>query len=310
VTIEEIGMARPLKIGYHIPEVERSASWREILELAKTAEDVGFDSIWVPDHLLYRFGDAPAVAPWECWTLLSALAAATKRVALGPLVLCTAFRNPALIAKMAATIDEISDGRFVLGLGAGWHKPEFEAYGVPFDHRASRFEEAFTIIRTLLREGAVDFEGRYYQARDCELIPRGPRPGGPPIMIGSRGDRVLDLSIPHVDAWNAWHLWWKNDPTELPALLAEIDRAAESAGRDPKSFKRTTAVFVSRDTGTEHKLGTEITKGISGTPDYVAEQLAIIAAAGIDEAMIVLDPNTVESVAWFAQVLEVLDRAG
>jgi probable F420-dependent oxidoreductase len=302
-------MARGMKIGYHLPEIERKVGWTEILKLATTAEAVGFDSVWVPDHLLYRFENEPATAPWECWTLLSALATATTRVELGPLVLCTAFRNPALVAKMAATIDEISGGRFVLGLGAGWHKPEFDAYGIPFDHRASRFEEAFTIIRTLLREGSIDFSGRFYQARECELVPRGPRPAGPPLMIGSRGDRVLELAMPHVDAWNAWHLWWKNDPAQLPALLAEIDRAAETAGRNPKAIKRTTAVFVSRTAGSEHRLGDEITRGITGTPAQIAEQLAIVAAAGIDEAMIVLDPNTVESIEWFAQVLELLDRS-
>jgi probable F420-dependent oxidoreductase len=306
---EGIIMARGMKIGYHLPEIERTVGWTDIRDLATTAEAVGFDSIWVPDHLLYRFENEPAIAPWECWTLLSALAAATKRVELGPLVLCTAFRNPALIAKMAATIDEISGGRFVLGLGAGWHKPEFDAYGIPFDHRASRFEEAFTIIRTLLRKGSIDFTGRFYQARECELIPRGPRPGDPPLMIGSRGDRVLEAAMPHVDAWNAWHLWWKNDPAQLPALLAEIDRAAEAAGRDPKSIKRTTAVFVSRTAGSEHRLGDEITRAISGTPEQVAGQLALIAAAGIDEAMIVLDPNTLESIEWFSQVLELLDRS-
>jgi alkanesulfonate monooxygenase SsuD/methylene tetrahydromethanopterin reductase-like flavin-dependent oxidoreductase (luciferase family) len=301
-------MARPLKIGYHIPEIERQVSWRDILELVTTAEAVGFDSVWVPDHLLYRFEGEPATAPWECWTLLSAIAAATSRVELGPLVLCTAFRNPAMIAKMAATIDEISGGRFVLALGAGWHKPEFDAYGVPFDHRASRFDEAFTIIRTLLREGAIDFDGRFYQARDCELIPRGPRPQGPPLMIGSRGDRVLELAMPHVDAWNAWHLWWKNDPAQLPPLLATIDDAAVRAGRDPGSIKRTTAVYVTREAGSAHRLGTEVTTGISGTPEEIAAQLRAIAAARIDEAMIVLDPNTVESIAWFAPVLEELDR--
>ncbi|CAN5353327.1 LLM class F420-dependent oxidoreductase [soil metagenome] len=303
-------MARSMKLGYHIPEVERQVRWREILELVTTAENVGFDSVWVPDHLMYRFEQEPVTAPWECWTLLSAIAAATKRVELGPLVLCTAFRNPAMIAKMAATIDEISGGRFVLGLGAGWHKPEFDAYGVPFDHRASRFEEAFTIIRTLLRDGAIDFDGQYYQARDCELVPRGPSANGPALMVGSKGDRVLDITMPYVDAWNAWHLWWKNDPAQLPALLAEVDRAAEKAGRDPKSLKRTTAVFVSRDPESTHKLGTEVTKAISGTPEQVAEQLTLIAAAGIDEAMMVLDPNTVESIEWFARVLEVLDRHG
>ena len=156
--------------------------------MTRAIEDLGYDSVWLGEHLLYRFADRPARGPWEAWTLLAGLAAATSRIELGPLVACTNFHNPALLAKQAATIDEISGGRFILGLGAGWNDTEFKAFGFPFDHRIDRFEESFTIIRTLLREGAIDFDGRFYQARDCELIPRGPRPDGPPLMIGSRGD--------------------------------------------------------------------------------------------------------------------------
>ena len=159
--------------------------------MTRAIEDLGFDSVWVGEHLLYRWPDRPPRGPWEAWTLLSAIAASTTRIELGPLVACTNFHNPALLAKQAATIDEISGGRFVLGLGAGWNETEFRAFGYPYDHRIDRFEEAFTIIRTLLREGAIDFDGRWYQARDCELLPRGPRPDGPPLMIGSNGPRML-----------------------------------------------------------------------------------------------------------------------
>ena len=126
------GRARPLKLGLHLPETERIATWRDIAEMCRLAEDVGFDSIWVPDHLLYWFPDKEPVGPWECWSILSAVAAVTQRVEIGPLVLCTTFRNPGLIAKMADTVDEISGGRLVLGLGAGWHEPEYRAFGFPY----------------------------------------------------------------------------------------------------------------------------------------------------------------------------------
>ena len=152
--------------------------------------------------------------------MLAAVAAATSRIELGPLVACTAFHNPAVLAKRADTIDEISGGRFILGLGAGWNETEFRAFGIPFDHRIDRFEEAFTIIRGLLRDGAIDFDGRYYQARDCELLPRGPRPGGPPLMIGSNGERMLRITAPHVDAWNSWYA----DTGNTPAGVARAPR--------------------------------------------------------------------------------------
>ena len=172
--------------------------------------------------------------------MLAAIAAATSRIELGPLVACTNFHNPALLAKQAATIDEISGGRFVLGLGAGWNETEFRAFGFPFDHRIGRFEEAFTIIRTLLREGAIDFDGRWYQARDCELLPRGPRPAGPPLMIGSSGPRMLRATMPHADSWNAWYT--RHRATGRPASRRCGDTstrpAARSAATRPRSSGR------------------------------------------------------------------------
>ena len=128
--------------------------------------------------------------PWECWSVLSAVAAITTRVEIGPLVLCTAFRNPGLIAKMAATVDEISGGRLILGLGAGWHEPEYSAFGFPFDHRVGRFKEAYTIIRALLREGEIDFEGKFFTLRDCEI-----RPARPPARRDSADDRFKRRAV-------------------------------------------------------------------------------------------------------------------
>ena len=135
---------RPLKVGIQLPEVEREVRWPEYVAMARLAEDVGFDSLWLGDHLLYRSPDRGARRSWEVWTMLAAIAASTSRIALGPLVACTSFHNPAMLAKQAATIDEIAGGRFVLGLGAGWSETEFRAFGFPFDHRVDRFEEAFS----------------------------------------------------------------------------------------------------------------------------------------------------------------------
>ena len=158
----------------------RCPSYAEIRDIALRMEVAGFDAIWLADHLLYRRPNQPTAGIWECWTILSALAEATSRIELGTLTLCSSIRNPAVLAKMAATLDEVSGGRFIFGIGAGWNEPEYRAFGLPFDRRVDRFEEALQIITPLLREGRVDFAGQHYTARDCEILPRGPRPSGPP----------------------------------------------------------------------------------------------------------------------------------
>ncbi|GHO58534.1 LLM class flavin-dependent oxidoreductase [Ktedonobacter robiniae] len=172
--------SRPLKVGINLPITEgalagKTARWADLFAIASQAEVLGFDSLWVPDHLLLQWQEHTQ-GIWECWSLLAALAAVTHRVELGSLVACTAFRNPALLAKMVDTIDEISGGRLILGLGAGWDGPEQQAFDIKTDHRVDRFEEALQIIVPLLRTGRVDFAGKYYQARDCELRPAGHAP--------------------------------------------------------------------------------------------------------------------------------------
>ena len=191
---------RPLKVGLGVPQIEgildgATPRWSDQATYAKLAEDVGFDSLWLEDHFLFRFEGQPVQGPWECFSNLAGLAAITERVELGTLVACSGFRTPALTAKIADSIDEISNGRLILGLGAGYHEPEYRAMGVPFDRSASRFEEALQIITGLLREGRVDFEGGYYSARESELTPRGPRPQGPPILIGAQGPRSLHVFL-------------------------------------------------------------------------------------------------------------------
>src|SRR6478609_5187415 len=162
-------MSRPLRVGVQLPEVERRVEWPELLRMARTAEDAGLDSLWLGDHLLYDLPGVGPRGPWEVWTSLAALAAVTRRVELGPFVASTSFHAPAMLAKQAATVDAISGGRLVLGLGAGWNEREYTAFGFPFDHRVSRFEEAFTIIRQLVHEGRSDVRGAYYSVVDCVL---------------------------------------------------------------------------------------------------------------------------------------------
>jgi probable F420-dependent oxidoreductase len=278
-------VSRPLKVGVQLPEVEREVRWNEILDMARAIEDLGYDSLWLGEHLLYRWPDREPRGPWEAWAMLAALAAVTNRVELGPLVACTAFHNPAVLAKRADTIDEISGGRLILGLGAGWNETEFRAFGIPFDHRIDRFEEAFTIIRSLLRDGAVDFEGTYYAARDCELLPRGPRPGGPPLMIGSTGPRMLRITMPHVDSWNAWYADTQNSPAGVAALKATVDAACIEVGRDPGEVERTVAVQVQMPGGTGRTMGdtsvAQAVKPLDGSVDEMAEEFWKYARAGI-----------------------------
>jgi alkanesulfonate monooxygenase SsuD/methylene tetrahydromethanopterin reductase-like flavin-dependent oxidoreductase (luciferase family) len=306
-----ITTGRPLKVGIQLPEVERDVRWPELLDMTRAIEDLGFDSVWVGEHLLYRWEDRPARGPWEAWTLLAAIAASTARIELGPLVACTNFHNPALLAKQAATIDELSGGRFVLGLGAGWNETEFRAYGYPYDHRIDRFVEAFTIIRTLLREGAIDFDGRWYQARDCELLPRGPRPAGLPLMIGSKGPRMLRATMPYADAWNAWYNDTGNRPDGIGPIRRLVDEACAEVGRDPAEVERTVAVLVRMPGGSgrvQGDLAQERRSPHSGEPAELAEALRSYASEGIAHVQLVLDPITLDSIATLAPVLAELDR--
>ena len=299
---------RPLKVGLMLPDTERemgggSARWADLREMAVTAEACGFDSVWVSDHLIFRFEGKDPQGVWECWSLLSALAAVTTRVEIGPLVSCTAFRNPALLAKIADTVDEISGGRLILGLGAGWHEPEYRAFGYPYDHRVGRFSEAVQIIAGLLRDSQIDFAGTYYQARECELRPRGPRPQGLPLMIGTTGKRMLELTARHADLWNAWGL---NTPQDVATQREKVDAACAAVGRDPATLGRTCTVLA--DLPGRAGRPRETPPFMTGDAETLAQTLRGHAREGISHVQIVLDPNTPAGVEEFARVLEHLDR--
>ena len=281
--------------------------WSEYRAMARAAEEVGFDSIWLGDHLLYRDEGEPERGPWEVWTMLGALAAATERVELGPLVACTAFHPPGLIAKMAATLAEVSHGRFVLGLGAGWNEPEFRAFGLPYDHRVSRFEEAFTIIRQLLAGERVTLPGKYFQAEDLVLLPRPSRP--PRLVIGSNGPRMLAATLPHVDAWNTWFDSYGNTPDGFAELNAQITAAARDAGRDPADIERSACVLVAVDDATGERWWGEDVEPVTGSTDQIAAALLELAEAGADEIIVVADPITERSIRALGDVLDRLRAA-
>jgi probable F420-dependent oxidoreductase len=292
---------RPLRIGIQLPEVERDVRWPEYLAMARAADAAGFDSIWLGDHLLYRGDGRPERGPWEAWTLLAALAAATERVTLGPLVACAGFHPPGLIAKMAATVDEVSGGRFVLGVGAGWNETEFRAFGLPYDRRVARFEEAFAIVRGLLAGERVTVAGSHWQADDAVLLP--PPARRTPLMIGSNGPRVLRATLPHVDAWNTWWDGYGNTAEGFAALNARITDAARDAGRAPDEVERSACVLIVLDRSAGERPSTQEAPPLEGSPERIAARLRELAEAGADEAILVVSPITERSIRALAEVV-------
>jgi len=281
-----------MKIGIQLPEVEREVRWPEYLAMARAAEEVGFESLWLGDHLLYEARNGRAeCAPWEAWTLLSALAAATSKVRLGPLVACAGFHPPAVLAKMASTIDEISQGRFVLGIGSGWNRREFDAFGIPYDRRVSRFEEAFAIISGLLRGERVSLQGTYHSADNVVLLPEPARQT--PIMIGSNGKRMLSIALPHAQAWNTWWDDYHNAPEGLAKLIEEI-------GVGGTDVTRSACMLVQLD-------GLPVERRPEGMDaveqSRFAEHIRELGEAGADEVIVVASPITERAIRTLGELL-------
>ncbi len=271
-----------MKIGFILPLGEsttlgRATTYQEIRSLALQAEEAGLDSIWVYDHLLYRFPERETMGVWECWSMLSALADATSRVEIGTLVMPVSWRNPALLAKMAATVDEISGGRLILGLGTGFHEPEFEAFGYPFDHRVDRFEEGIEIITSLVRTGKVDFDGEYFSAPDCEITPRGPRPEGIPIHVACRGPRMMRLTARYADGWNTA---WFGPVDGIAETRAAFEAACREEDRDPKDVEVTVGVHVAEPRALPD-AEFDPAKVLTGSASEIAGAFRAYEAAGV-----------------------------
>ncbi len=297
-----------MKVGVQLPEVEYEIAFGDLIAMAQLAEEVGFDSIWLGDHLLYELPVGPR-GPWEVWTALAALAASTERVELGPLVASTSFHAPPMLAKMAATVDAISGGRLILGVGAGWNEREYTAFGFPFDHRVSRFDEAFTIIRTLLAEGTIDFHGTYYDVTDSVLHPGSPRPGGPPLVVGSIGERMQSITLPYVSAWNVWWSDYGNTAVGFAEVKATVDERIAAIGRTGE-IDATAAVYVKLPGGSGRQMGdypTDAGAPLEGSPSEVADQLREFAEAGATHIQLVVDPIVLSSIEWLGDVISQLD---
>jgi probable F420-dependent oxidoreductase len=283
---------RRMKIGLMLPlGADETSGFADLRAMAIAAEESGLDSVWGADHLIFR-DEGETVGIHECWTVLTAVAAVTSRVEIGPLVLALPFRNPALTAKMAAELDEVSNGRLILGLGCGWHEPEFDAFGYPFSHRVSRFEEGLEIIMPLLRGEKVTFEGRFHTAVDAELLPKPIRDGGPPVLIAGKQPRMLDLVARHAAQWNAAWYGVPGQADELRTRLSNLGSALKAAGRDASTLTLTAGILVALD-GAEDDVPE---RAIRGTTSEIADALAGYAQHGMSHLIAHIFPRTPEAV--------------
>jgi probable F420-dependent oxidoreductase len=281
-----------MKIGLMLPlGADETRGWTDLRAMALAAEEDGLDSVWGADHLIFR-DEGETTGIHESWTLLTAVAAITSRVEIGPLVLAVPFRNPALTAKMAAELDEISGGRLILGLGCGWHQPEFDAFGYPFDRRVSRFEEGMKIIAPMLREGRADFQGRFHSATDAELLPPTIRKGGPPILIAGKQPRMLDLVARYADQWNAAWYGHPSEATELRERLDRLHTALETVGRRAETLTLTAGILVAY----EDAEAAAPPRAIRGSTTEIADALAGYAELGISHLIAHVFPRSVDAV--------------
>ena len=297
----EIGLVLPMGESFVDGSTTR---WADIRDLALRAEELGFDTVWTADELLWRPPDGQPQGWWECVAMTGAIAAATSRVKVGTWILSALHRNPGITAKAVETIDEISGGRFVFGLGSGHAGRQAQAFGLPEDHVYSRFEEAIEIIVPLLRQGRADFEGTFHAARDLEHRPVGPRPGRIPIMIGAKGPKMLRLAALHADIWS-WYVEERSDLAEFGPRLAALEAACVDAGRDPATIGKSAGIVVEPTSfsGSEAVLGTPV----RGSAEEIADALRAFEAAGFTNIEVLLWPPTLPALDAMAPVIELLD---
>lgn len=294
-----------MKIGMILPLAEDQSgsapSWQQLKAAAIQSEELGFDSVWVYDHLLHRFDGHPVVGFHECWTMLTAIGAITDRVEIGTTVLCNAFRNPALLAKMAESLDEVTSGRLILGLGAGWHEPEFDAFGFPFDHRVSRLEESLQIIKPLLRDREVTFQGTFHRAIDSYISPQGPREAGVPILLAAFAPRMIRLTAEYADMWTTD---WLGPIEKVREDIGKLRTACEEIGRDFSTLKITGGITVGYpDLGTLPKWMETPDSYITGSTEEVASRLVEYRQEGVDHILTNLYPFTPEAIDRYSQAV-------
>jgi alkanesulfonate monooxygenase SsuD/methylene tetrahydromethanopterin reductase-like flavin-dependent oxidoreductase (luciferase family) len=288
-----------VKIGVCVPIGERGPErlpnpFADMRAIAVATDTQGLDSIWVADHLFIQNAKGENRGIWEAIAILGALADATSRVELGPLVLCSPFRNPGVIGWAANTLDEISGGRFVLGLGAGWHQPEFDAFGFEFQRRVSVFADSLEVIVPLVRQGRVHYEGRFAKGT-AELRPRGPRESGPPILIAGSGPRMLGLTARYADRWNS--VWYGLPTDEFRDERRRLEEACAEAGRDPAEIEVSAGIQIADPATCRANDG----ERISGTAEHIAAAFRAWELEGVTEVMCRLEPPSVAVVGEIAE---------
>ena len=287
-----------MRIGVTVPLAQddtaagRSPTFDETLRFARHAEAAGLDSLWVFDHLIFRTAGEPDEGIREAWTTKTALATVVPRVELGSLVMCASFRHPAVMAKMAATLDDLSGGRVILGLGSGWYEPEYDAFGLPFDHRVGRFAEDLEITARLLRRERITFEGRWRTLRDAVLVP--PPERRVPVLVAANGPRMLKLTATWADAWNA--AWFGAVDARLHGRLAELDRACDEVGRDGATMRRTIGIRL-QDPGE----GEADARTLVADADGLARFFDELAGVGVDDAIVWSTSKSLEAVDRIAE---------
>jgi alkanesulfonate monooxygenase SsuD/methylene tetrahydromethanopterin reductase-like flavin-dependent oxidoreductase (luciferase family) len=293
-----------MRIGVTVPMSRsdgggRVPAWAEVLAFAEHAEALGLDSVWVCDHFVSRPPGNPPEGIHEGWTILSALAAGTTRIELGSLVMCVSFRTPALLAKMAVSLDAVAGGRLTLGIGAGWYDPEYEAFGYPTDHRIARFEEALRIIRPLLRGESVTLSGHFHEACDAALLPPPERPI--PLLIAANAPRMLRLAARYADAWNT--AWYRLPDDQLRRRIANLETALEHEDRDPSALRRTIGVEVIDPNLTTSEGGEP---GLAASTDALAQAIETYEAVGFDDLIVGFQPHTKRSLDRLGEALGLL----
>jgi probable F420-dependent oxidoreductase len=302
-----------VKIGLMLPIgqqelLEGPDRWTLFRDMTIAAEENGIDSLWCADHLLFQDEETPDRTDGihEAWTVLTAVAAITSRVQIGPLVLCVPFRNPALTAKMAITLDEISGGRLILGLGCGWHEPEFEAFGYEYEHRVSQFAEALEIIVPLLRGDSATFSGRWQRAVDARIIPPGPRPDGPPLLIAGKRPRMLELVARHATSWNAAWYGHPDEADELRDRIHRLHQAMDAIGRPRGEIELTAGIFVATSPADDDRPD----EAICGSNEEIAEAMAGYAALGVSHLIVHMWPRTVDAVRQLGEIASLVRQPG
>jgi probable F420-dependent oxidoreductase len=295
-----------VKIGVDLPASEETGStplpsWADVRAFALEAEAVGLDSVWMFDHFFNRREDETTQGMYESWTILSAVASVTHSILLGSLVMCASFRSPGLLAKMAATLDEVSGGRLILGIGAGWHDPEYEAFGYPTDRRGARHEETLAVVRRLLDGERVTFSGEFNQLRDAVLAPVPSR--RIPMLVAGDRPRVLRLAGRYGDAWNDNGFGLPDQ--RLRAVLQRLDESLEAEGRDPATVERTIGVTVRHPDVT---VDPDDEPAFQGAAGELAAMFDAYADLGVDHLILEVGPKTIASIAWVSEAVDLFRR--